>query len=173
MSDSLEDQVKQLKNIIFNMLNFTSIYVLILDNRMNIKFINNSLAVDLGFRTYKELLGRCWMDFIDSKEKNVILTAHNSIINKKDNWEDKYKELKTNIVGKNGEVNSVYWFNSHINSDYNLTLSFGIKKNINPGITIESVRNYYKDILDKDRLMILSMKDTIKMKEENEECLFI
>jgi len=166
MSENLEKQVKQLRKTIFNMLNFTNLYVIVLNEKMDIKFANNSLAIDLGFDSYKELLGRCWLDFIEEKERRTIITIHAAVSNGYDKWEDKYREFNNNIIGVNGKIHSVYWFNSHINTDYNWSFSFGIKKQPKPETTIDSVRNYYKEIINKDRVMINSMRDVIGLRDK-------
>lgn len=167
MSDKkLEEEVRQLRAIVFNMLNFTNIYVLVLDRNMDIKFANNSLAIDLGFKSYKELLGHCWLDFIYENEKTLVSTIHAAVSNGYENWKSKYGEFQNEIIGKNGENNFVYWFNSHINSKYNWMFSFGIKKEQKQNITMDSVRDYYKEIITKDRVMINSMRDVIGLRDK-------
>ena len=165
MSDSKEE-VKQLRNILFNMINFTNMYVLILNEAMEIKFANDSLAVDLGFDKYRDLLGLCWLDFIEEKERNMVTTIHTAIANGFENWKEKYGEFQNNIKGKNNKMYFVYWFNSHINSEYNWTFSFGIKKQPTIEKNIDSVRTYYKDIISKDRVMINSIRDVIGMEDK-------
>lgn len=163
----LEEQVKQLRNTIFNMLNFTNMYILVLNEKMEIKFANNSLAIDLGFDNYHGLLGLCWLDFIDEKERSLISTIHASVAHGYEKWEEKYREFQNNIKGRNGNIYSVYWFNSHINSDYNWTFSFGIKKQPAKEITMDSVRTYYQDIISKDRIMINSMRDIFASRDKD------
>jgi hypothetical protein len=51
------------------MLNFTNMYCLVLDKEMVIKFANLSLALDLGFESYEEMIGHCWLDFIKDRRK--------------------------------------------------------------------------------------------------------
>jgi transcriptional regulator with PAS, ATPase and Fis domain len=161
MSDELKNQVKNLRRTIFNMLNYANMYVLVLDEKMEVRFANSSLALDLGFNNYKELVGRCWLDFIKEEERKTVITIH-KVISVGEEWE-KYKEFQNTIVGK--EEIYVHWFNSHINSDYNWTFSFGIRKKPPTQITMTSIRNYYKDIIDKDRTMIDSMRDMIVFRD--------
>jgi hypothetical protein len=163
------EEIKQLKNIIFNMLNFTNIYTLVLDKSMKIKFANNSLAKDLGFDTYKELLGRYWLEFISEKEKENVREIHSIISNNNNGWEKEYKECRNNIISKTGEMYSIYWFNSYINSEYRLTLSFGIKKEQVYYTTIDSVRNYYQEIINRDRVMINSIRNLIGCGKKEKE----
>ena len=94
---SLKEQVKQLRSTIFNMLNFTNIYVLILNQKLEIKFANMSLANDLGFDSYKELLGYYWLDFIEEKEINITNTLNTAISSEYENWQEKYREFQNNI----------------------------------------------------------------------------
>jgi PAS domain S-box-containing protein len=163
----LQDQVKELRSIIFNMLNYTNMYILVLDQQMLIKFINNSLANDLGYDKFDDLLGKCWLDFIDENDKETIKIMHTSIANGYENWET-YKEFQNEINGKDGEKINVCWFNSHINTDYNWTFSFGIKKEIETH-SMDSIRDYYQDIISKDRVMISAMRDVIGLKNKKED----
>jgi len=163
MSD-LEEQVKELRNIIFNMLNFTNMYVLVLDEAMVIKFANMSLAIDLGLESYNDLVGHCWLDFITDEESNLVTNIHAAVANGVENWE-KYREFQNKICGKKGNID-VHWFNSHINTEYNWTFSFGIQKKVVKKVTMDTVRNYYQDIISKDRVMINSMRDVIGLRDK-------
>lgn len=164
---TLEDEVKELRNIIFNMLNFTNMYSLVLDQNLIVRFANASLSIDLGFKGYTELIGRCWLDFVADEEKDVIAVIHRSVADGIDGWE-KYREFKNNIVAANNDLIEVHWFNSHINTDYNWTFSFGIRKRplIIDDINMESIRSYYRDIINKDREMIIAMRDVIHLRDK-------
>lgn len=163
----MSEEVKELREIIFNMLNFTNMYCLVLDQKMIIKFVNSSLALDLGYSSYQDVIGKNWINFIDPDEKKIIETIHISISNGINDWENKYREVHGNIINKNGKKIKVYWFNSHINSSLNWTFSFGIKKHI-PLETknIDSVREYYHDILNKDKIMINTMRDVMGLRDK-------
>ena len=156
----LEEQVITLRKTIFQMLNYANMYVLILDDKMEIQFANNSLAIDLGFKAYNDLVGKCWLDFIIDQDRKSITTIHSVLANGAEDWE-KYREFQNLIQGNNGDKVRVHWFNSHINSNYNWTFSFGIRKEPMTEVTMDSIRTYYKDIIDNDRTMINSMRDMI------------
>lgn len=161
----LEKKVKQLRKTIFNMLNYANMYVLVLDESMIIRYANTSLANDLGFKSYTDLVGKCWIDFLIDEEKEQVQIVHNFIADGSKNWE-KYKEFKNHIKTINGEIIFVHWFNSHINTDYNWSFSFGIRKNPQPTmVSMDSIRKYYKDIIDNDRTMIESMRDFINSRD--------
>ena len=155
----LEKEVMSLRKTIFSMLNYANMYVLVLDGKMNIKFANQALAKDLGFEKYRELTNRCWIDFIPEPERKVITTIHRAVAEGKE-W-NKFKEFQNNILTKDGNIVNVHWFNSHINTEFNWSFSFGIRQEPTTEITPESIRTYYKDIINKDRTMINAMKQLI------------
>jgi len=165
----LEDQVKELRKVIFDILNFTNMYVLVLNEKMIIKFANNSLATDLGFKKYNDILGRNWLDFIE--DKDIIYKVHESIPFGHN------KEFQNKIYGLNGEELSVHWFNSYINTDYNWIFSFGVKKDppIEMTDSIESIRTHFLNMINEDRIMINSMREVMikKCGEPNENCLSV
>ena len=168
---ALQKQIKELRHIVFTMLNFTNMYTLVLDEEMVIRFANNSLAHDLGLKDYNELVGKCWLDFIKEEDTKRVSMIHNSVAYGTDGWEV-YKEVKNMIIGKN-EI-YVHWFNSHINSHYNWTFSFGVRKNKEieeeTDVPIDSVREYYHDIITKDRMMINSIRDLIGANKTIDTC---
>lgn len=164
--NDLEYEVKELRDIIFTMLNFTNMYALVLDQEMIVRFANTSLALDLGFKGYQELIGRCWLDFIKPEDFKTVSAIHQAIANGIGDWE-KYREFKNTIVAKN-ETIEVYWFNSHINTDYNWTFSFGVRARpiVQDEINMNSIRNYYRDIINKDREMIVALRDVIGLRDK-------
>jgi transcriptional regulator with PAS, ATPase and Fis domain len=157
-------EIKQLREVIFNMLNFTNMYCLVLDNEMTIKFVNMSLALDLGYESYNEVINKCWLDFIKKEDKEMLRIVHNSVANGDKNWEDKYREVKNTVITKDEKKISVYWFNSHINTNLNWSFSFGIKR---PEIEKEDdIRDFYYDIIKKDRVIINSMRDAMGLRDK-------
>lgn len=155
---------EELRNIIFTMLNFTNMYCLVLDENMNVKFVNTSLALDMGFNSYEDIIGKCWLDFIIDEEKEMIKIIHAAIAYDTDNWEKKYREIQSRVITKDGKNLHAYWFNSHINTDYNWCFSFGIKK-IEPDQK-EHMRDFYSQIIQKDRIMINSMRDAMGLRDK-------
>jgi len=137
-------------------------YILVLDEKMTVKFCNNSLATELGLGHENDLMGKCWLDFIEDVERKVVLTVHTVL--SKGEGENKYKEFINNIIDINGNKLKVHWFNSHVNSNFNWTFSFGIRKDPME-VTADSIRSYYRDVIDKDRTMIESMRDMILFKD--------
>lgn len=158
-------EMQELREVIFNMLNFTNMYCLVLNDQLIIKFVNLSLAMDLGYDSYTELLDKCWLDFVKEKDREMIATVHSAVANGIGNWEDKYREVQSDIITKDGKIISVFWFNSHINTNINWTFSFGIKKE--PVIdSVDSIRDFYYDVIQKDRVMINSMRDVMGLRDK-------
>lgn len=161
----LESKISRLTETIFNMLNYANMYVLVLDEKMEVQFANQSLAVDIGYESYEKLVGKCWLDFIPSSEKKIIVTIHKVISDGKEGWR-KYREFQNKILTIENNIIHVQWFNSHINSKYNWSLSFGLRKEPETKITMNSIRNYYRDVIDKDKTMIDSMRDMITLRNK-------
>jgi hypothetical protein len=162
----LEKEVKELRITIFNMLNFTNMYCLVLNSQMVIKFINQSLALDLGYQSYKDAIGKCWLDHIVDEDHDLIKSVHAAIAYGVENWEDKYREIQNNVARLDGNVITIYWFNSHVNSELNWTFSFGLQR---PRVIAENetgIRDFYYDIIQKDRLMINSLRDVMGLRDK-------
>lgn len=157
-NDSIE--ANKLRKAIWDMMNFANMYVIVLDEKMNIKFVNYSLYNDLGFTQHNEILGKCWLDFIKIEDKSNLISVHSSFSG--GNGGDKrFIEYTNEIVSITGNILSVKWFNAHINTEYNWTFSIGIQSEKPVMITAESVRKYYKQVLENDRTMIMALRDTI------------
>ncbi|MBR9682635.1 MAG: hypothetical protein GOV02_03080 [Candidatus Aenigmarchaeota archaeon] len=161
LKKELEETKKELektKTAIWDMMNYSSMFVLILDDKMCIQFINWSLATALGFKNEDEPLGKCWLDFIPIEQREIISGIHNSIKNAD---EEKHREMINDIKCVNGDVMSIKWFNTKINREHEWTFSFGLVVEAANQVTEESLRSYYHDIIQKDRTAILSLRDKI------------
>ena len=164
--NDLKHKLKETKNellktkaAIWDMLNYANMYVLLLDNKMNIQFTNYNLAITLGFENEFEPIGRCWLDFIKEKDQKLISNIHQCLIT--GNNCDNYREFVSDIITKDGTIITVKWFNAPVNHSYNWTFSFGLVSKPPAKITEDSIRSYYRDVLAKDRTMIQSMRDMI------------
>jgi len=156
-----DEKVKKLRKTIFNMLNYANMFVLVLDEKIIIRYANNSLAKTLGFETYKDIIDKCWLDFLVEDELHAVKKVHRIVADGMEGW-TKYREFRNHIKPINGDPIMVHWFNSHINTDFNWSFSFGITKNPNPTlVSMDSIREYYKDIIEYDRTMIETMKEEI------------
>lgn len=149
---------KLLQKAIWDMLNHANMYVVLLDDKMNIKLINYSLATKLGFKDENEAIGECWLNFIKKEERLKIETIHKDITNSP---KSKFIEHQNEIITKGGENILIKWFNIPINSEYHMTFSFGLPKTIPAEITEDSIRSYYREIIEKDKTMIKTLKETV------------
>jgi hypothetical protein len=169
--DKLKEESNSLKKAIWDMLNYANIYILLLDKNLIIRLINNNLAKDLGYENEKTAIGHCWMEHIPASSMTLIRIAHKELI--KGENSSQYKEVTNDIRLGNGQTVSTKWFNVAINSVYNMTFSIGIKLMIPEDylkISEESIRSYYKDIIEKDRSMIKSLREVaIKNCEEDDD----
>jgi len=161
-----KDKLKQtsmkkeaLEKAIWDMINYANIFVLLLDSKMNVLLINQSFSKTLGFDDPKEVIDKCWLDFIKPEDKEFINIVHHSLAFDNEKVSKKYMEVVNDVVKTDGESLSIRWFNFPINHQYNLIFSFGLPTEIPAEITEESIRTYYQEILLKDKTMILSLKD--------------
>jgi len=163
-------QMEKIQLSILEMLNYANMFVLILDDKMKIKFINYSLATELGFKDELEPLGMCWLDFVPLESHELVKIVH-SVVSTTDDRE-KYKEVSSDIFTKEQKVIAVKWFNIRINHIYNWTFSFGINQTKTLEITEDSIRAYWEDRVLRDTTMIQSMRDllTSEKKEYDNTC---
>ena len=139
-------------------------FVLLLDEKMNIQLINWSLATKLGFKNENEPIGRCWVDFLQPKDVEWIKTIHYSITYSTEEAK-KYREVSNEIVALDGSKIKVKWFNAMINHSYNFTFSMGVYDEVEKTeVTEESIRAFYRDVIEQDRVMITAMKNVLKMR---------
>lgn len=156
----LKKEAGSLKKAIWDMLNYSSLYLVLLDQKMIIKLCNWSLAKSLGYETEKDIVGQCWLNFIPEKDIDRIKMIHNSVANKNDST---YEEVINDIKTKDGKIISVKWFNLQINNNYHMTMSLGLHltKTIEAIQPEDSIRSFYRDVIDKDRTMIKSLRDVV------------
>ena len=143
---------------IWNLLNYSSnTFVVVLDSQMNVKIANYHLYSTLGFEKEDEILGKRWTIFIKESMIEVIEHVHEEVLKKNPG----YSEFAHEIVDKAGKLVMVKWFNSMINSDYNWVFSIGIPLIKEPTIDedIDSIRSYFKEVLERDKTTILAMKE--------------
>ena len=142
---------------IWNLLNYTNIFVVVLDQCQKIKLINYHLSHCLGYESSEELIDTNWSNFIRPAESELIKHVCFEIMH----GSDLYKEYTSDIIDKNGKSITVKWFNSFINHEFNHVFSIGISLTKEPSINddIDSIRMYFNDILQKDRTTITAMKE--------------
>jgi len=159
--DKYKNESLSLKKAIWDMLNYSNLFVVILDEKLNIKLCNYNLARVLGFKSEEEILEKCWLDFIPENNREIVKQIHGLVKICAERDDEKYKEVINDILLPNGETMLVRWFNMCINHNYNMTFSIGVEQATDTKSTDESVRAYYKGIIEKDRTMINSLRDLV------------
>ena len=150
-----------LKKAIWDMLNYANMYVMLLDSEMIVRLINWSLATELGFKNEKEVIGKSWIEFIPDGYKDLFKVVHSCLILEKT---DKYREMINEVQRINGTSFLVKWFNVQTDSQYNMIFSMGLRTKTQTDSVIvseDSIRSYYRDIIEKDRTMIQSLRDVV------------
>jgi PAS domain S-box-containing protein len=157
----LKEESRVLRKAIWDMLNYSNMYVLLLDSYMTIRLINWSLAKELGFSNEQEVIGKSWLDFIPDHNKELVKIVHDCLSHSME--QEKYRELVNEVKRLDNSILVVKWFNIPINSNYNMTFSMGLKSNVSECevVSEDSIRSYYRDIIAKDRTMIKSLKDVV------------
>ncbi len=145
---------------ILQILEHTSAYVIVLDAEMRIRYINLALANRLGFETSKELLDRCWLDFISDELQEKIKTIHRALLT---SFKSEYNEFINEVVSKDGKAVNIRWVNTAINHTTNWTFSIGIPEIATlADKSADELRSHFKATIKSDRTMIESLKAHIK-----------
>lgn len=157
-------KTNKIEHAVWDLFNYSNLYVIALDEEFTIKLCSFSLATILGFKNENEIIGKNWLEFIPNSTYDIIKEVHNDILEKQ-----KPGEFTNDIISKNGNIISVKWFNSKINHNFNWTFSVGVplKKDISPEDSIDALRAYYKDILKRDQTMIQTVQKIISNSSKN------
>jgi PAS domain S-box-containing protein len=161
-SEGLEKN--KIQENIWNVLNYSNMFTLILDKQQNIKLANYHLSHVLGFESEEQLIGLNWKMFIKQSDIELVKYVHEEILS----GNEFYTEFTNDIINKQGKTITVKWFNSIINGGFNYIFSIGIPLTREPSLNedIDSIRSYFADILQKDKTTINAMKE-ITMKYSN------
>lgn len=155
----LQNNIKTVKHAVWDIVNYSKLFVVLLDRDFKIRLANWFLAKSLGFKNEEQLIGKCWLDFISENEKPLVSELYKIIVTKEDSY---YKpgEIITRLNG-NKELD-VKWFSTYINNTNNLIFNIGIPlETYDYTSAEESIRAYYKDILAQDKTMLESLRDTM------------
>ncbi len=152
-----------LKMSLKDLFDFTNIYMLILDKEMNIKSCSFKLARDLGFNGEDELVGTSWKKFLKEKDKTKLDLIHKNVVDDSIKYQKFLREVTNKIVTKSGSTITTKWFNSRISNGHTYTFSIGIPYNrkVTPEDDIDSIRAYWKYVLDKDDTTLKALKEVV------------
>ena len=143
---------------IWDMLNHALIFIVLLDKDLNVRLANYSLAKELGFNSEKEIIGTNWLEFIEPVMHDILREVQANMLSGRND----YREFTNSIVSKNKELIKVKWFNTYANNNSHLCVSIGVPyKDISANESVDSVRSYFRDIVDRDKTMIQAIKQTM------------
>jgi transcriptional regulator with PAS, ATPase and Fis domain len=155
-----EMEEKKLKFSLKEVFDYTNIYMVILDDKMNIKTCSFKLAKDLEYNNYKDIIGMSWTEFIRKEDLKNIEIVHTNIVQDTEKYQKSLRELTSTLLTKSGKTISVKWFNSRIKNGHVSTFSIGIPYNrkVTVDDEVDSIRAYWKHVLDKDETTLRALK---------------
>jgi PAS domain S-box-containing protein len=165
ISKEADIKKEQIQNNIWKILDYCNLFIVMLDKNLNIKIVNYHLMKVLGYDNDEKLIGENWSKFLTNVDLDLIKHVHEEILS----GSTLYKEFTNDIIDGNKKTITVKWFNSYINSEFNCIFSIGIPLTKEPSLEddIDSLRTYFKDILDKDKTTIMALKEvTLKYSEK-------
>lgn len=160
-----QSEVEKIQNGIWKLLDYSNMFVVMLDRDLKIKIINYHLTKVLGYEYPSDLISKDWRQFLRKPDYELIHHISNEIMNGNLN----YKEFTNDILDKDGKSITVKWFNTLINHEFNCIFSVGVPLTKEPTLDedIDSLRAYFRDILEQDRTVIQAMKEvTMKYSEK-------
>lgn len=158
-------EVEKIQSEIWKLLDYSNLFVVMLDRNLEIKIINYHLSKILGYDRPSDLIKKDWREFLRSPDHELIHHVYNEIID----GNQSYKEFTNDIIDLEKKTITVKWFNTLINHDFDCIFSVGVPLTKDPSIDedIDSLRAYFRDILEQDRTIINAMKEvTMKYSEK-------
>lgn len=146
---------------LWNILDYSNYFIAVIDGEREVRLCNRMLAKTLGFETEEELIGKNWFEFVPEAAKEVAQLVQDETIEKKLGTVESTSE----IVTLGGKVIIVKWFNSFINSELDWVFSMGVPLQADEQETFDNVREFYREVLAKDRTTIDAIKKRIKHEE--------
>jgi len=151
---------KDLKELIWDIFNYSTFYIVAIDKEMKILLANYSLAKLLGFDSENDIIGKYWFDFIPEDQRCIIENVSRRVCDEN----IPYQEYSSQVLSKDGKYLYIRWFSSFLNNNFKCVFSIGIPlEQSGPKDGIDSIRAFYRDILEKDSKMIQTMKESIRI----------
>lgn len=150
----------KLRSSIWDIFNYLNFFLVFLDIDMNIVLANHYLSDFLGYESEYDLIGRNWKQFLAPDETELVEHVHHKNLDVKNK---DFREFLNKIRSKDGTIIEVRWFNCPVINGVSGTFSIGI-----PGdeiSSVESMRAYWRDIIEKDKTAIKAMRSLFKSKE--------
>jgi hypothetical protein len=147
---------KELFTSLWDIIDYSISYSLVLDSELKIRLINFTLAKELTNEDRDKLIGKSWLDFVVENDRPLLEYARKSLFGEvKFYFEECY-----NIICKDSSLKKVKWIMSYINSDFNSIISIGIPFIIEKRNNIRELsRTHYENIVLADRIKIKVAKE--------------
>ena len=144
-------------NALWDSLYYSNFYFLVLNCSLEIIKINEKLSYIINLD--KDKKSESVLNYITPEYKSIIPGLCDTLIGN----DNKYIEFVFDLKNTSGKTISVKWFITFVNDGHNYLLCIGIPltTKIDLDQDIDSVRHYYKTIVDKDKIMIQSLKNTL------------
>ena len=159
-------QKGELQRNLWMALDYSNLFIVILDEHFKVLLTNYQLAKTLGFENEDVVIGHQWTEFLTPVEDELIQHVFGEILK----GNKAYEEFTNDIIPiTTKKPITVKWFNTYINNNFNCSFSIGLPITKEPNINadVESVRAYFTDILKKDRTTINAMKEvTMKYSQQ-------
>lgn len=147
------------------LMDYSNIYMVVINKDLKIKMCSLKLAKDLGYNNINEIEGKSWLDYIDKNDKTEVINIHKYIISDNKNGYDKYKEINSNIILKDDSKINVKWFNAKLNNNFNCTFSIGIpydNDEITENDSMDDIRTYWRHIINENNSILNTLRILVK-----------
>lgn len=151
----------QMHENLWTLLDYSNFFALILDKNFCVRSINNHLTKTLGYDCQNDLINLNWSKFLKSTDNDIVKYVVQQVLSKNED----YNEFTNDIIDINKNTITVKWFNALINHNYQWIFSIGIPLTIQqPSLDedIQSIRSYFKEILEQDKTVINAMRQVAK-----------
>jgi FixJ family two-component response regulator len=155
---------KNYDTALWNMLYYSNFYFLVLNCDLEIKRINNKLGNILGIEENKSI-NKSILKYTTEDYTHIIPNICDTLIGA----ENKYIEFVFDVKTSDNKIISVKWFVTFVNEGRNYLLCIGIPllEKTNTVEDIDSLRQYYKTMVDKDTIMIKALKKKLDAESNN------
>lgn len=154
-----ESERTRFEENIWELIDYAKFFLVVLDKDLNIRVCNDSLASILGLRDGKEAVGMNWLNFTPEESRESLKRVYSYLLS----GDETHKEFVEEIVTATNEVIFIKWFNRLANGSLLLRVGVATSSENNSRKTIDDVRLYFKNVIEKDRTMIEVLKKSINV----------
>ncbi len=155
----------QVQNNLWLALDYSHLFVIILNKDFKVVLANYRLSKLLGYEKEDQIIGADWTQHLADFDQDLV----RHVLVETLTGNKKYEEFTNDILTLDKQRITVRWFNTLINNNFNCVFSIGVPltKEISVDDNLESVRAYFTDIIRRDRTTINAMKEvTMKYSEK-------